>query len=293
MDEIWYGSFIGGARYRIRNTIARIPLYSIGAPNKLIFARDPKLAIGDKIVIDLPDGIEEFTRSWNGYLTVTGVATTAEGLYTVETDGDWIELQQIIFDERDCCGTNMGAYVNVCGALPAPNSLTGIVYSRPLNGNACLLNATIASGSPTLTIDSCMDVWSCFPKKGDAIELEKTAIVGANKARIVEVAKGRTNSGGTRTIVTLDRQIGGITAQLDNGVAKVTATISPAIAANLTFIANGGWEIIAQLPPNISNLPSFDSGRKHPGGGRAYNFTISGNLPHRLDGFINGTLILN
>jgi hypothetical protein len=299
------GSFIGGAGVLICNIARTVAVTAIEAPNKLIFASNPCLSVGNGIKINNL----ELATCMTGLTTCQTVKTAPVKLgetWVVETDGNWASTSgsnrldlitsissSIFCGDNQTTGKSMT--VEVCGATPALSNFNGYVYTRPLNSSPAIGAVFVSNGSSQLVVKG----QGFGGKVGDRIELEQTAVLGANAATIQNIATGRSSNGEIITTIRLDRPVSGVTATVTSGnnLPCVTATSRPQPIAQFKFTPKCGCCVDAQLDKSITGSANFPLGKKwdYDDGGCGlyeYCYVINISMPGSDTNYISGKLLL-
>ena len=297
------GSLLGGSTLSLRNIVRTLNIIGLRAPNILVFNENPFLVINDTLILS---GLElaPSMRNLVAFQTVlaapvqtaTGWETAISSPFTALGSSlvSFTTAQGSVFCGQAEAVKTLTA--DVVQPLPVASSFEGIVYGkgRPLNSSSTVGGVFVANGTNIVTAK---DV-SFSVRKGDSIELAQTAIIGANKAVVTDIRSGKASDGSRVLLIELDRLVSGVTAPAPAiGLPCVDATARPRAFANLTFTANGSWEVVATLAKTVTNLQSFPGGTIVPSDDgcnvQSYCFAITSNAVNSGFSGVYGQLLLS
>jgi hypothetical protein len=298
------GSFIGGAGVLICNIARTVSVTAIEAPNKLIFASNPCLGLGDKLKLNNLE-LATCMTGMTPCQTVIAAPVKVGETYVVATDGNWasssgsnrLDLISSISSSIFCgetTTTGKALTIEVCGATPALSDFNGYVYTRPLNSPPSIGAVFVSNGSSQLIVKSS----SFGGKVGDRVELEQTDVNGNNAAIIQSIASGRNSNGDVITTIRLNKPVSGVTAAVATGATLpcVTATSRPAPIAQFTFQPKCGCCVNATVDKSVTSNQNFPLGKKVDDGGSCgvyeYCYVINIGMPGSDVNFISGKLQL-
>jgi hypothetical protein len=287
----------------IKAIATTIPLVAIKAPNIIVFAQNPCLAVGDQVQLTNLKTINCF-RGLDECLTVTVAPTLVAGRWEVATNGSWssltgqttLELTASSTGSAMFCGANASAATppveaKVCSGLPNPANFTGYVYTRPPNTPASIGAVTLANGSNVISTKGAS---SFNAKPGDLVTIDSTS--PAFSATVLSSATGRNSDGERVSTYTLSSPVSGLTATGVNGALPcVSATAKPQPIAPLFFSLECGCTIRATLDKSFTSNPNFPQGTLVDGHGctrQQYCFVINGNIPGADVQNYSGTITL-